>query len=924
MRSCALKALKIMVYKFHQTEFDLLLELLEEGLEFTDYRVRDSTLILIGDLLNGLAGGEGSVSYDTNATSETERKILEFLGQERRNEVFSVLYMARSDCEQPVRSRANITWKGLVYNSSRMLKSILDTLMHLLITALSSHNRDRQETGSKSLGDLVRNAAQFVLPKIVPVLRKGLQSESEDDSYKEGIALGLSEVLQNAHPRLIEEYETDLIESISLGIRDKLLRVRNASGKAFNVAVKVFGRRCINQIVPALVASRHIEGLKQLLQSPPKTCETLILPYLIKELLEKNEELQAISLLARDLQEHCSSYLNRYISDIFKSVCHIVAKHMFHGDGDDDGDGPGAGGSEDGEGEEMLKYGNKIIVDGTPEECTHLLLTTAIEFVTAGSYEVPDESKIVGLSLLSGFVRHSKNDFKENLPQLMKGVLELFEHKDDRVRFQAWNTLKDIFSVIPDEEIASHIDWFRSCIRSITNNGKKKTIAGFCIKNGLKPVMTMFDYGLRNGSFEEREAAAKMMAELISLSNLDAVKPFLNKIAGALIRICADRFPSNVKCAILQTLTLLISKYGALMKGFYTPLQTTFVKVIHDPSRDVRSDASDAILELMAFSTKFDNLLRDLNNYMKRLDDSGDGGDKGITISILTVMSSVLYKIGTRVKPQILADVQNTFSLSDSFRSERDDSLRAAASKCVAATVHCMAEPAGKEQMIVSLLDIDEEDDWRSIEYDLNSLAFIIADDTVYTESVHESYSEDIATMFEAFLENPQVLVRIAALRTGYYFVGRVAGFEAGESAKLQAMTDLLDKHLLPLLSSAVNNDNEDIVISSIEFLLESMLRGSRGDDDGDNEDEEKGDGGSEMNEIWKHPDIHQMIIPYVVENHGNGVQPALMRKCITTVLGIEVGNGAGLNMTHFNRFVANCNQKSVVKELTAIVDALT
>lgn len=277
-----------------------------------------------------------------------------------------------------------------------------------------------------------------------------------------------------------------------------------------------------------------------------------------------------------------------------------------------------------------------------------------------------------------------------------------------------------------------------------------------------------------------------MMAELISLSSLDAVKPFLNKIAGALIRICADRFPSNVKCAILQTLSLLISKYGALMKGFYTPLQTTFVKVIHDPSRDVRGDAADAILELMAFSTKFDNLLRDLNNYLKRISvdysnnnqqQSSLESDKGITISILSVMSSVLLKVGPRVKPQILANVQTTFSDNDTFRSERDDSLRAAASKCVASAIHCMADEHAKHEQIVDLLDIDEEEDWRSIEYDLNSLAFIIADTATYTKSVHHQYSSDIATTFEAFLENPQVLVKIAALRTGYYFVGRVARF---------------------------------------------------------------------------------------------------------------------------------------------------
>ena len=58
-----------------------------------------STLILIGDLLNGMAGNEGSVCYDTNETAQTENRILECLGSERRNEVFSLLYMARSETE---------------------------------------------------------------------------------------------------------------------------------------------------------------------------------------------------------------------------------------------------------------------------------------------------------------------------------------------------------------------------------------------------------------------------------------------------------------------------------------------------------------------------------------------------------------------------------------------------------------------------------------------------------------------------------------------------------------------------------------------------------------------------------------------------------------------------------------------------------
>ena len=892
VRSVTLKGLKIMVYMFHLTEFDLLLELLEEGLEFIDYRVRDSTLILIGDLLNGLAGNEGSVSYETTATSQSEQRILEYLGSERRNEVFSVLYMARSDCEQPVRSRANITWKGLVYNSSKMLKAILDTLMHALITSLSSSNRDRQEAASKSLGDLVKNAGQFILPKIVPILRRGLQQKEGDDSYKEGIALGLAQVLQNAHPRLIEKYQSEVVDSISLGICDSLLRVRSASGTAFNIAVKVFGKSVINKIVPSLVASLHIDGIKQLLiSSNEKVSETLILPYLIQELLMKNHELRAISLLAKDINEHCYGYLHKYIADIFKSICSAVAQS---------------------ENFELLQFGNKIIIDGVPEECTHLLLTTCMEFIQMSKLSVSDNERLVALSLLSAFVKHTKNSFEDNLSQIIGGTLQLFVDENEAIRAAAWNSLKDIMASIDDEDVAQHIDWLRQCIRNISENGKISLIAGFNISRGLQPVMKMFDFGIRNGSFEERASAAKLMSDLINLTEIDAVKPFLNKICGALIRICADRFPQSVKCAILQCLTLLIRKYGPLMKGFYTPLQTTFVKVIRDPSRDVRSDASSAILELMKYSPKFDNLLRELNNYLKKQqeeEDAQQSSNKDVTVSILTTMRAVLMLIGPKIKPSVLDDISNTFQVSDAFRSERDDNLRFSASQCVAAVIHCIASSEERDEMIVSLLDIDDDDDdWRSIEYDLNSLAFVIFDCSVYGESLHSAYHDDIEQTFLSFLasSSQQVLVQIAALRIGYNLVSRMANFSfLSLSHRKTQIINLLDKHLLPLLSPKVNNNNEDIVISSCEFLLDGILF-----KDGEEEKEKE-------SEIWTLPEVHQVIVPYLVQNHLNRIQPELMRKCITTLLKIET------TQKYYDEFVKICNQKNVGKELKTIVDAL-
>lgn len=52
-----------------------------------------------------------------------------------------------------------------------------------------------------------------------------------------------------------------------------------------------------------------------------------------------------------------------------------------------------------------------------------------------------------------------------------------------------------------------------------------------------------------------------------------------------LIRIIGDRFPWQVKSAILSTLTIMIRKGGMALKPFLPQLQTTFVKCLQDGTR---------------------------------------------------------------------------------------------------------------------------------------------------------------------------------------------------------------------------------------------------------------------------------------------------------------------------------------------------
>ena len=51
-----------------------------------------------------------------------------------------------------------------------------------------------------------------------------------------------------------------------------------------------------------------------------------------------------------------------------------------------------------------------------------------------------------------------------------------------------------------------------------------------------------------------REQAALGIGDLIQRTAADALRPFVTQITGPLIRIIGERYPPQVKAAILQTL----------------------------------------------------------------------------------------------------------------------------------------------------------------------------------------------------------------------------------------------------------------------------------------------------------------------------------------------------------------------------------
>ncbi|XP_050428073.1 eIF-2-alpha kinase activator GCN1 isoform X2 [Adelges cooleyi] len=742
VRETALKAGQRIVNMYAESAIQLLLPELERGLFDDNWRIRFSSVQLLGDLLYRISGVSGKMSTETASdddnfgTEHSHKAIIGTLGAERRNRVLAGLYMGRSDVALMVRQAALHVWKVVVTNTPRTLREILPTLFTLLLGCLASTSFDKRQVAARTLGDLVRKLGERVLPDIIPILEKGLESEHADQ--RQGVCIGLSEIMASTSREMVLTFVDSLVPTVSRALTDPLPSVRQAAAKTFDSLHSTVGHRALDDILPPMlnnlnnpdpeIAERTLDGLRQVMAVKSR----VVLPYLIPQLTQPPVNTKALSILASVAGEA----LNKYLHKILPALLTALSKTESAAD--------------------ELIYCQSVVLAVCDDA------GTMVDLLLDATQSDNTSQKQSALQLLAAFCTHTKADYSSCVPKLLHGIIFQFKDSDEKNLQLAWEALNAVCKSVDTKQSNHLIFEIRQAIKFVMSDNKNlEHLPGFCISKGADPFVPIFREAILSGSPEIKEQAAQGWGEVVKVTAKEGLtSPVLN-MTGPLIRILNERYTWSIKSAILETVALLLAKTGSNLKQFLPQLQTTFLKSLQDPNRQVRLKAANALSHLIVVHSRTETIFVDLHSGVKNSE------DMAIKETMLQALRGVISPAGDKMSDQVRRTV---FMTLREGLGNPEDSIRSGTAGCLGALCKWLSP----EQLNVALNDhilVDDISLDPVLRHGRSSALFVALKESA--DSVYSAqYSDKILKTILSHLQSDKVSIIMNGVRScGYLFL---------------------------------------------------------------------------------------------------------------------------------------------------------
>jgi hypothetical protein len=667
IRDTSLRAGRLLVKNFATRAIDLLLPELERGLADDNYRIRLSSVELVGDLLFNLTGITVGTEQDEveDGAQEAGASLLEVLGEDKRNKVLSSLYICRCDTSGLVRTAAVNVWKALVAASPRTLKELIPTLTQLIIRRLGSSNMEQKVIAGNALGELIRKAGDGVLSTLLPTLEEGLQTSTDTDA-KQGICIALRELISSASPDALEDHEKTLISVVRTALIDSDEDVREAAAEAFDSLQQIFGKRAVDQVLPHLLSLLRMEGeadnaLSALLTLLTETTRSnIILPNLIPTLTTSPISSFNAKALA-SLSTVAGSAMTRRLPSILNSLMDNIIT------------------SEDEELRADLEASFDTVILSIDEFDG---LNTAMSVLLALVKHDDHRRRAATDFHLAKFFSVATVDYSRYNQDIIRALLISFDDRDSEVVKAAWTALSEFTKKLKKEEMEALVYSTRQTLQHVGVAGSN--LPGFSLPKGINAILPIFLQGLMNGTAEQRTQSALAISDIVDRTSGDSLKPFVTQITGPLIRVVSER-SVEVKAAILLTLNNLLERIPTFLKPFLPQLQRTFAKSLADTSSEVlRTRAAKALGTLITLTPRIDPLVAELVTGSKT-------SDTGVRNAMLKALYEVISKAGGNMSD---ASRSAVLGLIDTDPEDNDVSMAITNAKLLSAIIKVRVENA--------------------------------------------------------------------------------------------------------------------------------------------------------------------------------------------------------------------------------------
>ncbi|PRT52604.1 eIF-2-alpha kinase activator GCN1 [Wickerhamiella sorbophila] len=651
VRENALKAGRLIVRDYAAKAVDLLLPELERGLSDTSYRIRLSSVELTGDLMFRLAGISKTAAEDGSGAGAANQTLVEALGQTRRDRILAALFICRADVSAQVRTSALDVWMALVANTPRTVKEILSPLTHMLVRRLASSHEETQTNAARALGELVRRVSG-ALVQLLPTL----EELASDPESRQGICVGLVELIVATPTDVLREHERALTALIRGCLTDPVTAVREAASQAFDALQEALGE-VASDLLPELIAQMQAgdDGALAALKEMMSTSADVVFPALVPKLIEA----PITDFKASSLADICE-----VAGDVLYSRLESIVDALLSAEVSNTADSPANATALD-----------RVLGVALPE--VHLLeKVKAAESATRASVLAH-----IATQLGSGATLDYASDW------VTFGILSL-EDSDAGVVQGAHALLSALTSTLAKGDLAKLVPAAHQAVKMTS-----APVAGFNLPKGVSCILPIFLQGLSLGSTTDKEVSALAIADVVERTDEQNLKPLVTQIVGPLIRVVGERYPASVKAAIMYTLNVLLARIPQYLKPFLPQLQRTFAKSLADPTSVLlRTRAATALGTLVTLQTRIDPLAKEIIAGVRSAE------DEGVRMAMLQSLFEILHKAGQHLSEPLRGNVLELIDEVD--LNEANVRMQATVAKIAALTLALMGRSSIVKQVI--------------------------------------------------------------------------------------------------------------------------------------------------------------------------------------------------------------------------------